>query len=156
MRGAGDRRRRDGRRDEGLSFDAVLVTLAYALGAGLVLLGIAIAGRRGLALPRLSRHAPTIRRVLGAAVLAVAVLMAFNLDTRLQTNLPEYTRALQKLENSNDVKSRLDGLVPGRGGGASRRRTGSATAAPRPSSPASRAGSTASRSPSRACAARSC
>ena len=99
---------------ERLSFDAVLVTLAYALGAGLVLLGIAIAGRRGLELPRLRRHAPTIRRVLGAAVLAVAVLMAFNLDTRLQTNLPEYTRALQKLENSNDVKSRLDGLVPGR------------------------------------------
>jgi cytochrome c biogenesis protein CcdA/thiol-disulfide isomerase/thioredoxin len=98
-----------------LSFDAVLVTLAYALGAGLVLLGIAIAGRRGLALPRFRSAAPTIRRVLGAAVLAVAVLMAFNVDTRLRTNLPEYTRALQRLEKSSDVQDRLDDFVPARG-----------------------------------------
>ncbi len=98
-----------------LSFDAVLVTLAYALGAGLVLLGIAIAGRRGLALPRFRSAAPTIRRVLGGAVLAVAVLMAFGVDTRLQTQVPDYTRALQRLENSDDVQGRLDGLVPARG-----------------------------------------
>ena len=40
--------------------------------------------------------------------------MAFNVDTRLQTNLPEYTRALQHLENSDDVQGRLDSIVPGR------------------------------------------
>ncbi len=97
-----------------LSLDAVLVTLAYALGAGLVLLGIAIAGRRGLALPRFKTAAPMIRRALGGAVLLVAILMAFNVDTRLQTNLPEYTQALQRLENSDDVKSRLDDIAPGR------------------------------------------
>ncbi len=97
-----------------LSLDAVLVTLSYALGAGLVLLGIAIAGRRGLALPRFKTAAPMIRRALGGAVLLVAILMAFNVDTRLQTNLPEYTRALQHLENSDDVQGRLDSIVPGR------------------------------------------
>ncbi len=97
-----------------LSLDAVLVTLAYALGAGLVLLGFAIAGRRGLQLPRVKTAAPMIRRALGGAVLVVAILMAFNVDTRLRTNLPEYTRALQGLEESDDVQGRLDSLVPGR------------------------------------------
>jgi cytochrome c biogenesis protein CcdA/thiol-disulfide isomerase/thioredoxin len=96
------------------SLDAVIVTLAYALGAGVVLLGLALAGRRGLALPRFRSAAPTIRRALGGAVLAVAVLMALGYDTRLQTKVPEYTRALQRLEKSGDVQDRLAGLTPNR------------------------------------------
>ncbi len=99
-----------------LSLDAVLVTLAYALGSGTVLLGLALAGRRGLALPRFRRSAPTVRRVLGAAVVAVAVLMALGVDTRLQTQVPEYTRALQGLETSAEAAERIDGLLGPRSG----------------------------------------
>jgi len=101
---------------QSFSFDAVLVTLAYALGSGLVLLGLALAGRRGLALPRFRRSAPTIRRVLGGAVLAVAVLMALGVDTELRTRVPEYTRALQRLETSGTAADRIDGLLGPRTG----------------------------------------
>jgi len=101
---------------QSVSFDAVLVTLAYALGSGVVLLGLALAGRRGLALPRFRRSAPTIRRVLGGAVLAVAVLMALGVDTELRTRVPEYTRALQRLETSGTAADRIDGLLGPRTG----------------------------------------
>ncbi len=99
---------------ERFSVDAVLVTLSYALGAGLVLLGFVIAGRRGLALPRFRRAAPAIRRGLGVAVIAVAVLMALGVDTELRTRVPDYTRTLQKLETSSAVQGRLDNLVQAR------------------------------------------
>jgi cytochrome c biogenesis protein CcdA/thiol-disulfide isomerase/thioredoxin len=101
---------------QSVSFDAVLVTLAYALGSGVVLLGLALAGRRGLALPRFRRAAPTIRRVLGGAVVAVAVLMALGVDTELRTRVPEYTRALQGLETSGSTADRIDGLLGPRTG----------------------------------------
>jgi cytochrome c biogenesis protein CcdA/thiol-disulfide isomerase/thioredoxin len=101
---------------QSVSFDAVLVTLAYALGSGVVLLGLALAGRRGLALPRFRHAAPTIRRVLGGAVLAVAVLMALGVDTELRTRVPEYTRALQGLETSDSASDRIDGLLGPRSG----------------------------------------
>jgi cytochrome c biogenesis protein CcdA/thiol-disulfide isomerase/thioredoxin len=96
---------------QSFSLDAVLITLAYALGAGLVLLGFAFAGRRGLALPSVRRHAPVVRRALGGAVVATAVLMAWGVDTQLRTNVPEYTRALQSLETSEAVSGRIEGVV---------------------------------------------
>ena len=70
---------------QSVSFDAVLVTLAYALGSGVVLLGLALAGRRGLELPRFRRAAPTIRRVLGGGFVPTRSVMeppaAANSDT---------------------------------------------------------------------------
>jgi cytochrome c biogenesis protein CcdA/thiol-disulfide isomerase/thioredoxin len=101
---------------QSVSFDAVIVTLAYALGSGVVLLGLALAGRRGLELPRFRRAAPTIRRVLGGAVLAVAVLMALGVDTELRTRVPEYTQALQTLETSGSTADEIDGLLGPRTG----------------------------------------
>jgi cytochrome c biogenesis protein CcdA/thiol-disulfide isomerase/thioredoxin len=99
-----------------LSVDAVLVTLAYALGAGLVLLGLAVAARRGLSTARLRARAPAVRRALGAVIVGVAVLMILGLDLRLATKVPAYTRALQGLEESAAAHSRLDRLLgdPGR------------------------------------------
>jgi len=93
------------------SFDAVAITLAYALGAGLVLLGLAFAGRRGLALPSVRRHAPLVRRALGGAVVVTAGLMAWGVDAQLRTNVPEYTRALQRLETSAEVSGRIEGVI---------------------------------------------
>jgi len=99
---------------ERFSIAAVVVTLAYAAGAGAVLLTLALAVRRGLNLAPLRRHAPLVRRVLGAVAVSVAVLMALGLDTRLQTRVPGYTRALQGLEESAPAATRIERLVGGR------------------------------------------
>ena len=67
---------------ERFSVSAVVVTLVYALGQGLVLLALALAARRGFQLAPLRRHAPAIRRALGALMVAAGVVIALGLDTR--------------------------------------------------------------------------
>jgi cytochrome c biogenesis protein CcdA/thiol-disulfide isomerase/thioredoxin len=89
----------------------VLITLSYALGAGVVLLGFALAARRGLALRGARERAPLVRSVLGGAMVLTAVLMVLGLDLDLAKRVPEYTRALQGLEESAAARSELDGLV---------------------------------------------
>jgi cytochrome c biogenesis protein CcdA/thiol-disulfide isomerase/thioredoxin len=100
---------------QSLSVEAFLITLAYGIGAGVVLLGVALAARRGMSLGPVRAHAPAIRRALGVAVLAVAVLMVYGVDKRLQTRVPEYTRALQALEESAAAQGELEELVGGPG-----------------------------------------
>jgi cytochrome c biogenesis protein CcdA/thiol-disulfide isomerase/thioredoxin len=99
---------------ERFTVSAVVVTLAYAAGAGAVLLGLAILGRRGLQLPGLKARAPLIRRVLGAVVVGAAIVMAVGLDTRLATRVPGYTQALQGLEESAAAATRIRSLVGAR------------------------------------------
>jgi cytochrome c biogenesis protein CcdA/thiol-disulfide isomerase/thioredoxin len=94
-----------------LGIEAVLITLAYGLGAGLVLLGVAIGAQRGMNLAPVRAHAPFIRRALGVGVLAVAVLMIYGVDRDLRTRVPEYTKALQALEESGAARTQLDDLV---------------------------------------------
>jgi cytochrome c biogenesis protein CcdA/thiol-disulfide isomerase/thioredoxin len=94
-----------------LGLEAVLITLAYGLGAGVVLLGVAIGAQRGMSLAPVRAHAPAIRRVLGVAVLAVAVLMIYGVDRDLRTRVPEYTKALQALEESGAAETQLEELV---------------------------------------------
>src|SRR5687767_12518227 len=94
---------------------AVFITLAYALGAGVVLLGFALAARRGLALRGLRQRAPLVRRVLGGVLAVTGVLMVLGLDLDLATRVPEYTRALQGLEESASAQSELDELVGRKG-----------------------------------------
>jgi cytochrome c biogenesis protein CcdA/thiol-disulfide isomerase/thioredoxin len=98
-----------------LTGEAFLITLAYGLGAGIVLLGVAIAARRGMNLTAVRAHAPAVRRGLGVAVLGVVVLMVLGVDKDLQTRVPEYTRALQALEESGSARSELDQLTGGDG-----------------------------------------
>jgi cytochrome c biogenesis protein CcdA/thiol-disulfide isomerase/thioredoxin len=105
------------------SVDSVIVTLAYAAGAGLVLLALAIAARRGLSLVLVKRRATVVRRALGGVIAGVAVLMILGLDTRLATHVPGYTRALQGLEESAAAQSRVAKLV---GGGRPARREAAA------------------------------
>jgi cytochrome c biogenesis protein CcdA/thiol-disulfide isomerase/thioredoxin len=102
------------------SVEAFALTLAYAAGAGIVLLALALAVRRGLSLGALRSRAPAIRRGLGAVVVGAAVLMILGLDTRLASNVPGYTKALQGLEESAAAGSRIERLVgagPEPGGG---------------------------------------
>jgi cytochrome c biogenesis protein CcdA/thiol-disulfide isomerase/thioredoxin len=94
-----------------LGLDAVLITLAYGLGAGMVLLGVAIGAQRGMNLKPVRAHASLVRRALGVAVLAVAVLMIYGVDRDLRTRVPEYTKALQAFEESAAAQSEIDDLV---------------------------------------------
>jgi cytochrome c biogenesis protein CcdA/thiol-disulfide isomerase/thioredoxin len=100
---------------ERFTVSAVLITLAYALGAGIVLLGFALAARRGLALGLLRRQAPVVRRALGGVIAFAAVLMVFGFDRDLATRVPDYARALQGLEESAAARSKLDDLVGSEG-----------------------------------------
>ncbi|MGH2996457.1 MAG: redoxin domain-containing protein, partial [Gaiellaceae bacterium] len=93
------------------TLDAVLLTLAYAVGHGVVLLAFALAARRGLALSTLKARAPLVRRAFGATIAAAAVLMILGIDRELATNVPGYTRALQGFEESAAAQGRLDELL---------------------------------------------
>ena len=95
------------------SVEGVLVTVSYALGAGLVLLLIAVATQRGMNLRALRSRAPLIRRALGGVVVAVAIVMALGLDVKLASHVPGYTKALQGLEESAAAQDRIDSLLAG-------------------------------------------
>jgi cytochrome c biogenesis protein CcdA/thiol-disulfide isomerase/thioredoxin len=97
-----------------LSFGAVLITLSYALGVGLVLLAIALAARRGFGLGAVRTRAPVVRPLLGAVIVGVAVIMLLGLDLRLGTRVPEYTRSLQRLERTSAVEDAIAGLLGNR------------------------------------------
>jgi cytochrome c biogenesis protein CcdA len=77
------------------SIQGVLVTFAYALGAGVVFLLLAIGAQRGMTLRSVRSRAPRIRQALGGLIVAVAIVMALGLDTKLAAHVPGYTRALR-------------------------------------------------------------
>ena len=96
-----------------VSLDTVLLTLFYALGAGLVLLLVAIGGQRVARRLRASRR--WFRPALGAVMAAAALAIVFNLDQTLQTDLGSYTSVLQRhTEESSSAARKLAQL---RGGG---------------------------------------
>jgi len=92
---------------------AILLTLAYALGAAVPMIAIAFGGREAAA--RLRRHARTVRRLSGAMIAAVAFGLVFHLDDNLATLTPGYTTFLQnKVEDNSTAKRELAKV---RGGG---------------------------------------
>jgi cytochrome c biogenesis protein CcdA/thiol-disulfide isomerase/thioredoxin len=89
-------------------FRPVALAIAYALGAGVVLFGIAVGGQR-IAAP-LRTHALALRRALGAVIAAAAVALVFNVDTKLQTSLPGWTDFLQnRTERTGYARDKLYG-----------------------------------------------
>jgi cytochrome c biogenesis protein CcdA/thiol-disulfide isomerase/thioredoxin len=101
---------------------AIVLTLAYAVGAAIPMLAIAYGGRR--AATQLRRHTETVRLVSGAVVGLVALGLVFHLDDNLATLTPGYTTFLQQQIEDNGTAKRE--LARVRGGG-------SALAAPKPS-----------------------
>jgi cytochrome c biogenesis protein CcdA/thiol-disulfide isomerase/thioredoxin len=94
--------------------DTVVLTLAYAIGAGLPMLLIAIGGQR--VARRFRSGAILFRRSTGVVLAGAALAIVFNVDQKLQTRLGGYTGALQKhTELTGGARSRLAKL---RGGGA--------------------------------------
>jgi cytochrome c biogenesis protein CcdA/thiol-disulfide isomerase/thioredoxin len=75
-------------------FKTIAVSVAYTVGVSLVLLVIAVGGRTASA--RLRAGVERFRVGFGVVLAAAAFALVFNLDTKLQTWLPDYTRFLQK------------------------------------------------------------
>ena len=91
---------------------ALLLTVAYALGAALPMLAIAQGGRR--VSTRLRRRAPAVRAVSGALIALVAIGLSFHLDDRLASFTPGYTNFLQR--QVEDTKTAQRELAKVRGG----------------------------------------
>ncbi len=96
-----------------VSVETVVLTLAYAVGAGVPMLLIALGGQR--ASQRLRATGPLFRRVSGVVLAVSAVAILFNFDQTLQTRLGGYSSALQK--HVEDTKLARDHLAKLRGGG---------------------------------------
>jgi cytochrome c biogenesis protein CcdA/thiol-disulfide isomerase/thioredoxin len=93
---------------------AVLLTIAFAVGAAIPLLAVALAGDQiSRRVGALRRHAPTVRRVGGAVLIVMAVAIALNVFDGLQRAVPGYSDALQ---GSSSVRHQLGALT---GNGAS-------------------------------------
>jgi cytochrome c biogenesis protein CcdA/thiol-disulfide isomerase/thioredoxin len=96
-----------------IGFRSVLVTLAYALGAGLPMLALALAGQRALQAAKVVRtHAFATRRIAGVVLAATALVIALGVDQRFTTALPGYTSALQdRIERSSVARKELRKLT---------------------------------------------
>jgi cytochrome c biogenesis protein CcdA/thiol-disulfide isomerase/thioredoxin len=95
-----------------VSFELVGITLAYAAGAALPLLGLALLGQRAVdRLGWLRRHGGSLRRAMGAVLVLAAVLFTTSVPDRLAVAAPSYTAGLGRLERSGSVRSALNDLT---------------------------------------------
>jgi cytochrome c biogenesis protein CcdA/thiol-disulfide isomerase/thioredoxin len=91
----------------------LLLTVAYAVGAAVPMLLIALGGRR--IATRLREQGARLRVASGIVIGAVALAIALNADARFQTALPGYTQALQKhVEDSKTAQRQLAKLRGGK------------------------------------------
>src|SRR5581483_1813795 len=85
---------------------AILLTVAYSVGAAIPMLLVVRGGRRASALLR--RHAETVRVVSGTLVGLVALGLVLHLDDRLAGVTPAYTTFLQnRIEDNGAAKREL-------------------------------------------------
>ena len=98
-----------------LSFTGLLLTLAFAVGAGVPLLAVALAGDAVIDRVRALRERARGMRIGGGAVLIVMTLaIGLNLTDGLQQDVPGYTSALQSsVEGGRSVQSQLHSLTGG-------------------------------------------
>jgi cytochrome c biogenesis protein CcdA/thiol-disulfide isomerase/thioredoxin len=98
-----------------VSFQVILVTLAYVIGVGIPLFIFAYGGQRVVGRTRfLSRYTGRIQQVFGILILLTAVAIYTNYDKVIQVKLldliPGYSSALTSFEKNNVVKEQLDVL----------------------------------------------
>ena len=127
---------------------SVVLTVDFALGAAVPLLVFALAGQRvAERVSAFRSHAAVARKVGGVVLLAMTLLIAFNVTDGLQRVVPGYTTFLQHhVEGSSYAKKQLASITKEKTGDSSaaarRAWTRSRPAAPRPTSRASPHGST--------------
>ncbi|HSB38537.1 MAG TPA: cytochrome c biogenesis protein DipZ [Gaiellaceae bacterium] len=83
----------------------VAITLAYALGAAVPMLAVAVLGQR--ATGRIRANAVQLRAAVGVLMALAALAIAFDADRKLQTWFPDYTHALQGAERSSVAQDEL-------------------------------------------------
>ena len=91
---------------------AVFLTVAFALGAAVPLLVVAVAGSQLTRRTRtLRRHAPRVRQISGVVILVMALAIGLNTFSGLQRDVPGYTSALQnRIEGGTTVRTQLSAL----------------------------------------------
>src|ERR1700691_6259858 len=88
---------------------AVILTAAFAVGTAVPLLAVAAAGGELTSrIGAIRRRAPQIRRVGGAVLIVMAVLIATDVLAGLQRDIPGYTTALQ---GSPKIRKQLNALT---------------------------------------------
>ena len=92
-----------------IGLSAVVLTVAFAVGAALPLLAFALAGDlAGKRVRAFREHANRVRQVSGVVLIATAVLLAFNITDRVQRLVPGYTDTLQSsLARNQGVQDQL-------------------------------------------------
>ena len=86
----------------------VALTFAYSAGTAVPMLLVAAGGQRSTGLKRFRQHQGQVRAAMGAVMALAALAITFNLDTKLQTWMGNYTGFLQdKIENTSSAKKRL-------------------------------------------------
>src|SRR5207237_10264523 len=92
---------------------ASVLPTAYAIGAALPMLAIALGGRR--VATRLRAGGSGLRLASGAVIGLVALGIAFHVDDRFTTALPGYTQTLQKhIEDTSTAQRQLAKLRGGK------------------------------------------
>ena len=93
---------------------AIVLTVAYALGAALPMLLIAFGGRAASA--RLRAHDAELRLASGGLIALVALGLSFNLDTRLARHVPGYVTSIQnsveRSSSANKQLTKITGVKP--------------------------------------------
>jgi cytochrome c biogenesis protein CcdA/thiol-disulfide isomerase/thioredoxin len=96
------------------SWSTLALVVAYAIGAGLPLLAIALGGRALLSKLKMRSASAWAGRAFGALVLVTAGIMAVGADTAISADLtsalPNWTNTLQALERANPVQQALSNL----------------------------------------------
>ncbi len=97
---------------KGPSLRTVVIAAAYALGSAVVLLGLALGGRRLFARVRRGASGPGLGRAVGVVMLLTAAVMVAGLDDRLRTALAGTTLGdpARALESSHAAATRLASL----------------------------------------------
>jgi cytochrome c biogenesis protein CcdA/thiol-disulfide isomerase/thioredoxin len=96
----------------GTSLEIVIIALAYAAGSAIVLLLLALGGRKVADRIRRAGRGLALQRTMGVVMIATAVALAAQLDVRAEnafaTHLPTaLVNPTSSLENSHGVQSRL-------------------------------------------------
>jgi cytochrome c biogenesis protein CcdA/thiol-disulfide isomerase/thioredoxin len=94
---------------------SIVLTVDFAAGAAVPLLAFALAGQRAAATFR--AHAVVVRRIGGAVLAVMTLVLAFNWTDWLQTVVPGYTSALQHtIEGNSYARKQLQQLTGTAGG----------------------------------------
>ncbi len=95
-----------------VTFDAFLITLAYALGTSIPMFLIIIGGQNALRrVPWLLSNLGTIQKLFGVLMILTAIGIFFNIDRRFQSfiinKFPQYGAGLIRFEDNELIKKQL-------------------------------------------------